>query len=289
MELKFESKKVCHLRCAFKSADIASSKFDPYIVHYPAFNCAELKAVELTQKKSIEAVPKLGLIIQARMGSIRLPGKVAKIAGSREYLVHLLERVLVKVPNHQVVVATTKNSEDDLICELSRRCGVKFFRGDSEDVLKRYIGCAVENQFSDVVRLTGDNPLIDPYLIDKMISVYIESKEKSKYLSNTLIPTFPVGFNVEITSLENLKNSWDLCACKYNREHVTPFIKFGGLSNCSLINCSFDKNFNYLRFSLDTTDDHAQLAEIVGKINKFDIMSVVDFSVKNKLVCKNLD
>ena len=289
LQFKSESKACCCPRCICKTASTAGLGFVSDIIQHPAFNCAKLAAVELRQKKIIETVPRFGVIIQARMGSNRLPGKIAKIAGNKEYLLHLLERVLIKVPTHQAVVATTKNSEDDFTCELSSRCGVKFFRGDSQDVLKRYIDCAEENQFLDVVRLTGDNPLIDPYVIDEMISVYFESEEKSKYLSNTLIPTFPIGFNVEITSLENLKKSWNLCRCEYNCEHVTPFIKFGGVSGCSRINCSFEKNFSHLRFSLDTVDDHAQLSKIVGTINKFDMMSVIDFSVKTKLVRQNLN
>jgi spore coat polysaccharide biosynthesis protein SpsF len=260
---------------------------DPAIIHHAIFTSDQLKASKLNPILSIEKHPNLGVIIQARMGSSRLPGKVAKIAGSKEYLSHQLDRVLIKCPANKIVVATTDKAEDDVVYKLARKFGVLTFRGSSQDVLKRYIDAAEENKFTDVVRLTGDSPLIDPYVIDEVVNVYIRVKSENKYVSNTLTPSFPLGFNVEITTLKNLQTAWLSSKSEYDHEHVTPYIKAGSIRDCVRVSCSIEKNLSMWRFTLDTVDDDLQLSKILSGVSGFEMDCVVDFAVKNQLMQLN--
>lgn len=264
-----------------------SGEIDPAIIHHAVFTSDQLKASKLNPSPSIEEHPNLGIIVQARMGSSRLYGKVAKIAGSKEYLSHQLDRILTKCPANKIVVATTDKAEDDVVCGLARKFGVLTFRGSSQDVLKRYIDAAKENKFTDVVRLTGDSPLIDPYVMDEIVNVYIRVKNKNKYVSNTLTPSFPLGFNVEITTLKNLQTAWLLSKSDYDHEHVTPYIKAGSIRDCVRVSCSIKKNLSMWRFTLDTVDDDLQLSKILSGVNGFEIDRVVDFAVKNQLMRLN--
>lgn len=233
---------------------------------------------------SIEANPGLGIIVQARMGSTRLPGKVSRLVGDKEYLLHQIERILVKCPANRCVVATTNLAEDDVVCEMASKAGVLFFRGSSRDVLKRYIDAAKKNQFTDVVRLTGDCPLIDPFIIDGVIRIYNSIKSHSKYVSNTLVRTFPRGFDVEITTLNDLQRAWIISRREYDREHVTPYIKSGLIGGCVMVNCSAKINQSKWRFTLDTIEDHYQLSRVLLGVKGYSIDQVLTFSANNNLL-----
>jgi spore coat polysaccharide biosynthesis protein SpsF len=226
----------------------------------------------------------LGIVIQARMGSSRFPGKVAKIVNNKEYLLHQIDRVLTKCPAKQCVVATTNKSEDDVVCDIAVKAGVPFFRGSSGDVLKRYIDAAEYYRFADIVRLTGDCPLIDPYIMDAVIGVYNDVQSESKYVSNTLARTFPRGFDVEITTLRDLKKAWELSDNEYDREHVTPYIKYGIMEGCVRINCSAKIDKSKWRFTLDTIEDHFQLSRILAGVNSYKLDAVMRFSKKSGLL-----
>lgn len=249
-----------------------------------SFTVDQLKASKLESISTIEKHPGFGIVVQARMGSSRLPGKVAKIVGGKGYLRHQIDRILQKCPPSRCVIATTLRPEDDVICEMAVKSGVQFFRGGSQDVLKRYIDTAEEFRFTDVVRLTGDCPLIDPYIMNEVIRVYSGIKSKSKYVSNTLVRTFPRGFDVEITTLQDLKNAWDSSKCEFDHEHVTPYIKSGAVQGCIRVNCSLNEDLSGWRFTLDTIDDHLQLSKILESIDSFEMESVMSFAINNNLL-----
>lgn len=116
---------------------------------------------------------KIGVIIQARMGSTRLPGKIMKKLQNKTVLEHVIERVRQSKLIDEVIIATTTKEKDDVIEKESLRCGVKMFRGSEDDVLSRYYYAAKENDLDVVVRITSDCPLIDPIIINKMISIYL--------------------------------------------------------------------------------------------------------------------
>jgi spore coat polysaccharide biosynthesis protein SpsF len=260
------------------------SKINCKIIEHPSLTTDQLKASKLESISIFEKHQSLGIVVQARMGSSRLPGKVAKKVGGKEYLRHQIDRILKKCPPSRCIIATTLRQEDDIVCEMAVKSGVQFFRGSSQDVLKRYIDAAEDFRFTDVVRLTGDCPLIDPYIMNEIIRVYSEIKSKSKYVSNTLFRTFPRGFDVEVTTLQDLKTAWDSSKSEYDHEHVTPYIKSGAIGGCIRVNCSLNENLSGWRFTLDTIDDHLQLSRILESMDSYEMENVIRYAINNSLL-----
>ncbi len=254
------------------------------IIQCPSFTIDQLKSAKLNRHPSIDANPNLGVIVQARIGSSRLPGKIAKVVAGKEYLVHQIERILQKCPKQRCVIATTTERQDDVVCDIASNMGVGVYRGDSNDVLKRYILSAKEYGFTDVVRLTGDCPLIDPYIMDLIIRIYNSAKAERKYVSNTIFRTFPRGFDVEIISLTDLNAAWQSSKNQFDQEHVTPFIKSGAIPQNQRISCSYHKDLSRWRFTLDTIEDHLQLSEILKGINGYEMGQVIEFAAANNLL-----
>ena len=165
----------------------------------------------------------IGCIIQARMGSSRLPGKVLMKSGNgMPLLYHVINqlRYCSKVKN--LVIATTTNQEDDSIEKFANDNSVNIFRGKEKDVLDRYFQCAKKYSFSTIVRITSDCPLIDPQIVDKVIERFFSGNYD--YATNTLIRTFPIGTDVEVFSFSVLETAWKNAQLPSEREHVTPYI-----------------------------------------------------------------
>lgn len=164
-------------------------------------------------------------IIQARMGSTRLPGKVMKPLLGRPILEHVVRRVARSERVDEVIVATSRLEADQPVAELARLLGVDSFRGSEEDVLERYVGAArwaKLNGQDHVVRITADCPFADPAVIDQVIREHLETG--ADYTSNTLERTFPHGADVEVFTAEVLYTTDLEAVADYEREHVTPFI-----------------------------------------------------------------
>ncbi|MBI5093028.1 MAG: glycosyltransferase family protein [Candidatus Hydrogenedentes bacterium] len=160
-------------------------------------------------------------IVQARMGSTRLPGKcLADIAG-KPMLQHVLERLGLSKRIDDVVVATTRNSADTPILDLVRQVGLRACAGSENDVLARYLEAARFAKAEIIVRVTADCPLIDPALADDVIDAY--SREHGDYASNVIERTFPRGVETEVFSLETLRRINALSNQPFEREHVTPY------------------------------------------------------------------
>lgn len=162
-------------------------------------------------------------IIQARMGSTRLPGKVLKTIRDKPLLWHAIHRARSTDTLDKVVVATTTADRDDDIFSFCETENVPCFRGSEEDVLKRYYDAAVEYDAEIIVRLTGDDPLKDPDVIDNVVHHYLETNVD--YTSNTLQYTYPDGMDVEVFSFDALARANKEAEKKLEREHVTPYIK----------------------------------------------------------------
>ena len=169
---------------------------------------------------------KIGAIIQARMGSTRLPEKVMKNLQGKTVLEHVIERVKQSKLIDEIIIATTTHERDAVIEAEALRCGVKSFRGSEDDVLSRYYYAAKENNIDVVVRITSDCPLIDPEIIDNIVIFY----ENNNYDivtnagSDVANRTYPRGLDVEIFSFDILENAYNNASEKYQREHVTPYI-----------------------------------------------------------------
>ena len=164
------------------------------------------------------------VIIQARMGSTRLPGKIMKDLAGHEVLWHVVTRASKATRADRVIVATTRNPEDDRVEAWCKKHNVLFWRGSSEDVLERYYEAAKHFGADHVVRVTSDCPLIDPAIIDRCIDAL--EKGGYDYISN-VVPgerTFPRGLDVEAFSFTALERAQKNATETYEREHVTPHL-----------------------------------------------------------------
>ena len=162
-------------------------------------------------------------IVQARVGSIRLLGKVLKEINGKSLIEILLQRLSQSKKIDKIILATPISSENDVLANMIEKLGYDVFRGSENDVLGRYYEAAKKYKAESVVRVTGDCPIIDPALVDEVISIY--EQEKVDYVSNTNPPTYPDGLDTEVFSFEALKIAHNQAKKPFDREHVTPFIK----------------------------------------------------------------
>jgi spore coat polysaccharide biosynthesis protein SpsF len=167
---------------------------------------------------------KIVIIVQARMTSTRLPGKVLKQVLGKPLLEYQIERLQRVKLADEIVIATTTKATDNPIVELCDRLLMPYFRGSEEDVLARYYGAAKAHHADIVVRVTSDCPLIDPQIIDRVIQYYIKDPDKYDYVSNGLQRTYPRGMDTEIFSFKALNEAFLEATEQPDREHVTPFI-----------------------------------------------------------------
>jgi len=205
----------------------------------------------------------IGCIVQARMDSSRLPGKVMKKIGDKFLLDYVLEQLKSSKNIEKIIVATTTLTSDDIICQYVSSKNIKFFRGSSDDVLDRYYQCAKKFTVDTIVRITADNPLIDPNIIDRVINEFCN--KKVDYITNTLDRTFPYGTEVEIFSFKSLEKAWKNAIKPSEREHVTPFIR-DPKNKFILMNIKHSENHSYLRYTVDRMSDLKLVKEIIKNI-----------------------
>lgn len=162
-------------------------------------------------------------VTQARIGSIRLPGKVLLKVNSRTLLEYHLARAKQSKLVSKWIVATTDETGSDAICRIARKLSVSCFKGSTTDVLERFYKAAVSDKPDYVVRITSDCPLIDGTLIDEAVQICLENK--LDYYSNDSIEKYPHGLDVEVFTFSQLKKANKEAKLPYDREHVTPYIR----------------------------------------------------------------
>lgn len=200
-------------------------------------------------------------IIQARMGSTRLPGKVLMKLQGRTVLDHVITRVKQAKLIDEIIVATTTLSEDDVLSEEAKRYGVRVFRGSSDNVLSRYYEAATEAEADVVIRITSDCPLIDPVIIDEVIDFHKKNNYSIVTNAGNVLKqrTYPRGMDVEVFSYKNLELA-NLNASKtYHFEHVTPYI-YESLNNTFYFSNNID--YSKYRLTLDTFEDFELLTQV---------------------------
>jgi spore coat polysaccharide biosynthesis protein SpsF len=194
------------------------------------------------------------IIVQARMGSSRLPGKVLKEVCGKTFLEHLIIRLRRVKQADSIVIATTTREHDNQIVDLCNKLKIHYYRGSENDVLSRYYEASVKYGADLIVRITSDCPLIDPYIVDKVISYYIGNKDQVDYVSNVLKRTFPKGMDVEVFSFSVLKEAYEEAKKDREREHVTPFIKHKP-EKYHLYNIEYAMDLSHYRLTVDTPED----------------------------------
>ena len=220
-------------------------------------------------------------IIQARMGSSRLPGKVMRTLLGKPVLWHVINRVSKAKLIDDLIVATTSKHEDDVIEQFCKDNDILFFRGAENDVLDRFYQCARKYNIKHIVRLTADCPLHDPTVIDLIVNKYQEGDYD--YVSNTIEYSFPDGLDVEIFSFSALNESWENAKLPSEREHVTPYIKKN--ENFKKENVYSKKKYSLYRLTLDYPEDYQFIKKIYEGIGKdLFYLDTIDIFLKNNQV-----
>lgn len=168
----------------------------------------------------------IGMIIQARVGSTRLPNKVLKYLPFDSEITVLaqdIRRVKRSKYLNKIIIATTENSKDDDIVRIAKEENVKFFRGSEKDVLERHYLAAKENKIDVIVRVTSDCPCVDSEIIDMVIYEYLKD-DSYDFVATVLQRTFPVGLDVEVIKFSALEKAYKEAKKFYQREHVTDYI-----------------------------------------------------------------
>ena len=206
----------------------------------------------------------IGCIIQARTGSSRLPGKAMKLLDGKYSILHyVINQLKYSKLLDDIIIATTDLKEDDVIVKFAQENGFKYFRGSEKDVLDRHYQCAKKFEFSTIVRIPSDKPLIDPHIVDKVVQVFLTSKYD--YVSNFLQYTFPFGTEVEVFSFEALEKTWKLAILPSEREHVTPYI-YNHRDKFKIFNVNNSENLSHLRWEVDREKDLEIVKRIVERI-----------------------
>jgi spore coat polysaccharide biosynthesis protein SpsF len=195
-------------------------------------------------------------IIQARMSSSRLPGKVLKEAGGLPLLQRMVERVRRAQKVDETLVATTIDPSDDTIAEFCAAHQILYFRGDLMDVLDRYYQAARSTKADLIVRLTGDCPFIDPVLIDETIAAL--QRAGADFSCNRLPPpltrTYPIGLDVEVCTFAALENVWKNAKEKHEREHVMPYL-YEIPGRFKVVKVDYTQDYGSYRWTVDTPED----------------------------------
>ena len=203
---------------------------------------------------------KTGIIVQARESSTRFPKKVLYSIIKKPLIIKILERLKKSKLKDVIVVSIPKNKKNSGLESLLINKKYKIYKGHEENVLKRFYDTANKFKLDIIVRITSDCPFTDPVLIDRLINILI--KKKLDYASNTLQPTYPDGLDVEVFTFKTLKNANKNAKSKFDREHVTPYIK--RKKRFKKFNLKHNKDLSNLRFTVDEKKD-IKLVEFVFK------------------------
>lgn len=214
-------------------------------------------------------------IVQARMGSTRLPGKVLIDIEGKPLLEHVIQRVSASRLVQRIIIATTENEKDKAIISFARQRGIFCYAGSEEDVLDRFYRAAGRYNVDIIVRITPDDPFKDPEIIDKVVGYYLSHEEGVDYVSNTMKPTYPEGLDVEVFSFAALRRAWREAEKPSEREHVTPYI-WNHPELFRLANVENDEDLSHLRWTLDTETDLKFTREIYTRLYKGQVFLMKD-------------
>ena len=220
-------------------------------------------------------------VIQARMGSTRLPGKMMLPLSEDHVISHVIDRVSNSRQVDEVIVATSTKTADDILVRYGSKSGASVFRGSESDVLSRVYGAANDSEADVVVRITGDCPLVDPETIDAVVQPVLNGDVQ--YAANIFERTFPRGLDVETFTFESFERVHEEATEPHHREHVTPYYR-EGLDTFSTLSVTSDavfddqylRNRGDLRLTLDEADDYEVLRQIYENVPFDDILPIRD-------------
>jgi spore coat polysaccharide biosynthesis protein SpsF len=208
------------------------------------------------------------VVVQARMSSTRLPGKVLMPLAERPLLYRLLERVLAARAPSAVVVATTVENRDDVIVHVAEDAGVECVRGHPTDLLDRHYSAALASGADVVVKIPSDCPLVDPAVIDRVIGYYAAHAECADFVSNLHPASYPDGNDVEVMPTSVLETAWMEATAEHEREHTTPFI-WERSDRFRVHNVEWESGLDYSsthRWTIDYPEDYQFLAAVYEQL-----------------------
>jgi spore coat polysaccharide biosynthesis protein SpsF len=210
---------------------------------------------------------KFAVIIQARMGSARLPGKVLIDLGGKSVLARVISRLRRATLVDEIVVATTDCAPDDAVVRECDRLGVEVFRGSENDVLDRYYQAALLTTAEAIVRITSDCPLIDPQITDDTIRSFLDLRPD--YASNALHRTYPRGLDTEVMTRDALACAWREAHLPYQRAHVTPYL-YENPTRFAILAINGNVDYSDHRWTLDTPEDLAFIRALYDRLDNND-------------------
>jgi len=190
-------------------------------------------------------------IVQARMGSTRFPNKVMQLIDEVPLIEILLHRLSKSQQINKIILATSKDPRNQPLIDHVKTLGYSVYQGSENDVLDRYYQAAREAQATEIVRITGDCPLISPDLVDQVIKLF--HSEKTDYASNINPPTYPDGLDISVCTFKALETAWSQAVTDFDREHVMPFII--NSDEFHMVNLSNSKDFSKERWTIDEPED----------------------------------
>lgn len=204
-------------------------------------------------------------IIQARMSSTRLPGKSLLLLAGKPVIQRVYERTQQASGIDKVIVATTVEPQDDILADFCSRINISVYRGSEKDVLDRYYQAAKFYDAEEIVRITGDCPLIDPHEITNVVHRFGVSD--LDYLSNSQPQRYPLGLNVSIGSFYAFKKSWQETKAPSDREHVTQYIR-NHPEKFKVGSIVYEQDYSFYNWSLDTPTDYKFLSRVYYELEK---------------------
>jgi len=231
------------------------------------------------------------IIIQARMDSLRLPGKIMKEINGKPLLFYVINQLKNCLESSKIVIATSNTSKDKIVSTYVENLGILSFRGNENDVLDRYYRCAKNFSATEIIRISADSPLIDCNIIQKCKDEFY--KKNADYVSNTIsiqhnkvyrnFNGYPQGQAVEIFSFNVLKKAWKESKNEFEREHVTPYI-WNNPSIFKLSNIKNDTDMSKARLVVDYKEDFELVKKIIEEFPKdhiFSLEEIIDFLNKH--------
>ncbi len=224
-------------------------------------------------------------VIQSRMGSTRLPGKVMMPLAGKPLLYRMHERVAASELSGNIIIAATKEETDVPIIELCEENNLNYYRGHSTDLLERHYKAAKIFNADVVVKIPSDCPLIDPNIIDKVIKYFIDNFPKYDFVSNLHPATYPDGNDVEVMTMKAIEDAWQNAKLPLEREHTTPFL-WENPDKFRIGNVIWETGLDFSmthRFTIDYKEDYDFIKtvydELYSENNMFkldDILNLLD-------------
>ncbi len=208
------------------------------------------------------------VIVQARIGSTRLPGKVLLPLAGEPLLLRLLQRVQTASVPFELIVATSVLTEDQQIRDASRKAGVRCYSGHPTDLLDRHYQSAATEQPDLVVKIPSDCPLIDPGVIDRVLSHANQFAGSFDFVSNLHPPSYPDGNDVEVMPMDILETAWREAKKPYEREHTTPFI-WDNPTRFRIRNVQWETGLDYSgshRWTIDYPEDYRLIKAVYDEL-----------------------